>query len=73
MRQVVGRSCAVAEDDYGFREVDVGEEEHVEVVLSVGDWDLEMHLPQRHRYCQLLRIHFADEDWRFARCSREFL
>ncbi len=42
-------------------------------MLSVGDWDLEMHLSKPSGYGELLGVDFANEDWWLAWCLRALL
>ena len=73
MGQIVGRGGAVAEYDDGLGDVRVCQQEHVEVVLSVGHWYLKIHLLERRRDGEGLGVDLADEDGRLAGRPRQVL
>ena len=62
MMQEIGGAGAVAEDDDGLVNVLRREQEHVQVVLAVGDGHLEVHLSQSCGDGEALGVDFADED-----------
>jgi hypothetical protein len=72
MGEVVGGKSSIAEDDDGFWEVDVCEEEHVEVMLAMGHGDLKMRLAEGRRDGKVLCVDFTDEDGWFAGDLRSF-
>src|SRR3979411_17554 len=73
MGHIVSRCCPVAENDDRFWKVDFGKKKRMEVMFSVSDRCLEVHLIQRCGYGKLLSIDFADENRWLSRCSRPFL
>lgn len=68
--QEIGRGGAVAEDDHGLVDVLRSQEEHVQVMLAVGDGHLEVHLAQGGGDGEALGVDFADEDGGAARNGR---
>lgn len=69
MVEVVCCGGAVCENDDGFGLVGRGLQEDVEVVLAVGDGDLEVHLSEPGGDRHDLGVDFADEDGGFARSA----
>lgn len=61
MCYIVGCGGSVAEDDDGFVDILSSEQEHVEIVFAVCDWNLQMHLFERSWNREGLGVDFADE------------
>src|SRR6478735_3362518 len=67
MVKVVGGRGSVAEQDDSFVDIGFGEQKDVEVVLLMSDGCLDIHLFQRRRNSQCLRVNLTHEYWLLSR------